>query len=125
MDDVLLTRLDIFASSPEIANGVVDFVRQEFARIEETGIELHDETAGMFTGHLVNALSRAVRGEALESFSAVTVLDAVVKEKPLVYSAARNLAERANLHLVVTLPDTEVRLITLHLATVLARANTT
>ncbi|GIG24917.1 PRD domain-containing protein [Cellulomonas denverensis] len=118
MDDALELRLQVFTDAENIDPSVVPVVRDELNRLALPADRRTDEVLGIFTSHLVNALNRAVRGEPLTVFEAQDVVDAAIAERPDAYDHARELARRAEQALGVDLPDTEVRLLGLHLATI-------
>lgn len=118
LDPALTLRLEVFAATDGIDPRVVPLVRSELVRLPIPPERLTDAVLGTFTSHLVNALNRAVAGEALTHFAAQDVVDAVVTERPDTLDHARALAGRAGDALGVVLPDTEIRILCLHLATI-------
>ncbi|HEY0188066.1 MAG TPA: hypothetical protein VGC67_11305 [Cellulomonas sp.] len=116
MDPTLELRLQVFAGTEEIDPAVVPLVRAELDRLPLPEGRRTDEVLGTFVSHLVNALNRALLGEPLTVFAAGDVLDAAVAQRPDAYAHAQQLAGRAEQVLGVGLPDTEVRLLCLHLA---------
>lgn len=118
MDDALAFRLEVFNQTEGIDPAVVPFVRSELEQMSIEQERKTDAVLGTYTSHLINALNRSLKGEALTSFDAQEVIDAVIAEKPEAFVRAQELAARINGGLGIELPDTEVRILTLHLATI-------
>lgn len=119
-DPALALRLATFAATDGIDPRVVDQVRAEIDHLALPPGRCTDEVLGSFVSHLVQALNRAVHGTALTTFDAQDVIDAVIAERPGLLDRAAALARRAEDALGITLPDTEVRILCLHLGTISA-----
>lgn len=121
LDETLRLRLEIFTGSDEHGSVVEPFVRQELERIAIPDSARTDDNLGMFASHLFAALCRSLRGEALTEFSADEVIDAALAERPDALPASQAMADRALEELGAELPHTEVRILALHFATLLAQ----
>jgi hypothetical protein len=121
LDEALELRLEIFTGSDEHGPAVVPFVRGELERIDLPADARTDDNLGMFASHLFAALCRSLRDEALTEFSADDVIDAALAERPDALPASQAMAERALAALGAQLPHTEVRILALHFATLLAQ----
>lgn len=119
-DPVLDRRLETFAATDGIDPRVVDQVRAEIDYLDLPASRRTDEVLGSFVSHLVNALNRAVNGAALTEFDALDVIDAVIADHPWLFDQATALAHRAERTLGITVPDTEIRILCLHLGTIAA-----
>lgn len=120
-DETLEQRLEIFALTDEQGPVAVPFVRGELERIEIPDASRTDDNLGMFASHLFAALCRSLRGEALTEFSADEVIDAAIAERPDALPHSQALAQRARDQLGAELPHTEIRILALHFATLLAQ----
>lgn len=120
-DELLEARLNIFTDSSADGPEVVPFVRRELQRIDVPDQHRTDSTLGMFASHLFAALCRERSGEALTEFSADAAVDAALAERPNALPASQALAERARAELAAELPHTEIRVLALHFATIMAK----
>ncbi|MCA0295739.1 MAG: transcriptional antiterminator [Actinobacteria bacterium] len=120
-DESLELRLEIFTGSDPEGPVVVPFVRRELERIGLPEPARTDDTLGMFASHLFAALCRSLRGEALTEFSADDVIDAALAERPEALPASQAMAQRAVDELGAELPHTEIRILALHFATLMAQ----
>lgn len=121
LDEALELRLEIFTGSDDHGPAVVGFVRDELERIDIPSEARTDDNLGMFASHLFAALCRSLRGEALTEFSADDVIDTALAERPDALPASQAMAERAQDELGAELPYTEVRILALRFATLLAQ----
>jgi PRD domain len=120
MDDQLALRICLFRKGGSVDPRVVDFVEAELDGLAATGLPVTEATAGMLTSHLVMALDRMVRGEAIRGSASDSYVAAELATEPEAVADAQALAARAERALGARLPEAEVAFLALHLA-VLAR----
>lgn len=116
MDTTLQQRLEIFRSMETIPDAAVDFVAAELAGLESE-YRIADDTAGMLTSHLVQALARMLSHTPDIEPPADEVYAQVVAEAPASVERATQISERAERTLGVPLSDIEQRYLAFHLAT--------
>ena len=104
---------------PEIDSRVVPFVAGRLRELPVASNVLTDEQVGMFVSHLIQALDRTLKGQALQSFDAQDEIDAAIAENPQTWEVALNIANLAESELDIALPETEARILSLHLALIL------
>jgi PRD domain len=120
MDDRLALRVKLFREGGSVEPRVVDFVVAELDGLAATGLPVTESTAGMLTSHLVMALDRLVRGEAITGTAADSYVAAELATEPEAVADAQAIAGRAERTLGARLPEAEISFLALHLA-VLAR----
>lgn len=120
MDDQLTLRITLFRESGQVGPEVAAFVTDELNALAAEGHTITEDTAGMFTSHLMMALTRLVDGEPIEQFPTDDAVAAELADHPEAVERARAISARSARVLGATLPESEINFLSLHLA-VLAR----
>ncbi len=117
MDAELTRRMELFQETGQVSPEVASFVREELQRVAaEWNLKLEEESAGMLVSHLLLALERARRGEAIQEWEGSEDTAEELAERPWAVDKAREIVGNALPKLDADLPDTEVRFLALHLA---------
>jgi hypothetical protein len=123
MDQDIQNRLKVFEQEKLASSSVVSCVQDILLWLEQTAHHpCTEETAGDFASHLMLALARVQRGEALESAWTPDV-HAEAEELHMLESWATHIQQHVQQVLGLTLPSEEVDFVLLHLGTFLIRYN--
>ncbi|MCB5182375.1 transcriptional antiterminator [Streptomyces antimicrobicus] len=126
-DDQLALRIRLFRDSGQVRPDVADFVTAELSALAAEGRTVTDETAGMFTSHLLMALTRMLDGVPADRCPDAPRTGppaGELREHPEAVDRAHAIAARAAAVLgTPPLPPDEIDFLGLHLA-VLARTAT-
>lgn len=120
-DEILEQRLEILPQTDLAGQTVISFVRRELEQVDVPESSRTDDVLGTFASHLFAALCRSLRGDGLTEFSADDSIDEAIAEQPAALHLAQALARRAQDELGVALPNTEIRILALHFASLLAQ----
>ncbi|MEV4786986.1 PRD domain-containing protein [Streptomyces tuirus] len=123
MDQRLAQRLQLFRDSDHVRPQAVAFVTDELEALTAVGYTVTEDTAGMLTSHLVNALTRLLDGEPIEQFLTDEQVAAELAERPEAVERARATAARAERELGARLPESEVNFLAMHLAVLAQRSS--
>lgn len=115
MNATLAERLDIFRAMPTVPDEAVDLVTEELTGLDATG-SLTDEEAGLFVSHAVNALTRLVGGDDSVQSPSDSVYQQVLDADPSAAGYAHAFAERVTTRLGQSLPEAELKFMTIHFA---------
>jgi hypothetical protein len=116
MDDQLTLRITLFRESGQVGPEVAAFVTDELDALAAEGHTITEDTAGMFTSHLMMALTRLVDGEPIEQFPTDDAVVAELADHPEAVERARAISARSARVLGATLPESEINFLSLHLA---------
>lgn len=124
MEERLALRIRLFREGGHVPPRVVDFVADELTALADQGRPVTEDTAGMFTSHLMMALTRLTDGEPIKEFVADEQVAAELAGHPEAVDAARAMAARAQERLGAALPESEINFLAMHLAVLAQRSRT-
>jgi hypothetical protein len=124
VDDRLILRIGLFRESGRVSPEVAAFVTDELNGLADEGHAVTEDTAGMLTSHLMMALTRLLDGEAINDHRTDEQMAAELAGHRCAVARAHAVAGRARKELGVTLPESEISFLALHL-TVLAQRRPT
>ncbi len=116
MDPELDQRITFFQDAGQVDGDLCVFVRAELAVLAESGYLVTEDTAAMFTTHLLTALQRVRHGVPLDDPPAAELIAAELAARPDAVSLAQALAARADARSGVRLPPGEADYVALHIA---------
>jgi hypothetical protein len=122
MDPELERRIAFFMNAGQIDGDLCAFVRAELITLAESGYVITEDTAAMFTSHLLTALQRVRHGMPLDDPPAAELIEAELAGRADAVSLAQALAARADAGSGVGLPAREVDYVALHIASLPQRA---
>jgi hypothetical protein len=116
MDPELEQRIAFFEDAGQVDDDLCVFVRAELRALAESGYVVTEDTAAMFTTHLLTALQRVRHGVALDDPPAAELIAAELAARPDAVRLAQGLVARADARSGVGLPPREADYVALHIA---------